>query len=458
MKERLFSRTKIIISIMIIMVVIFICYIIYTSSIIVGLNGNSDDMKVKIDKYLTLKEVSEGDIVDRKGQVLSKSKKPGETGKLVFPKQYSWLLGYIGKTTFNDANFTKEKKLIENYYALKGKYIDYLYKPGEKKGATLKLAIDNDVQMRAYSLIKEKCASVVVLEFKTGEIRCLANAQPEEYDVNDNSYKQWKKISKIDGFLIPNYLNPKEPGSVFKALTAAAMIQNKKEDLKYPIKHVQKIANHDVKNVSSKSWASMNLEQALGYSSNTYFGQAALEIGGYNLDKLAKKYKLGKKLELDFADVRSVFDLKGYDDDVVVDTAYGQGNTLITPLNLAIIYQSIANEGRVVLPHVIKDILYKGESIGPDREIMEYNPIKVRTANKLKKMLRKNVTFYYGKNNVVDNLHAKTGTAQITGSYKYRKTIASFDNKYVVIITEDSDSGYGINLWDDLIDIYKCLY
>ena len=458
MENRLLIRTKMIIPLIIVITVVFVCNVFHRASVMKGLSPDADEMKKKIETYLKYSDVTEGNIKDRKGQLLSEATHPGETGKLLFPKQYSWLLGYIGSSTYEDSNLAKEKEQIKNYYSLKGEYIDYLYKPGAKKGVTLHLTIDNDTQLQAYSRIKNRCASVVVMEYKTGKIRCLANSQPVEYNANDNSNKQWNEIKNINGFFVPNYLNAKEPGSVFKVVTAAAMIENHKQNLKYSVKPSQRIAGHDVRNVGSGTWNNMSLEQALGYSVNTYFGQAALDVGGLQLGKVAKRFKLNQSLELDFTTIKSVFDLEDFDEDLVVDASYGQGKTVITPINLAMIYQAIANKGKMSKPYLIERITHKGADIKYKKKHKSYKPISKITAGILKSMLKKNVDYYYGKTNKVANLHAKTGTAQITGDYKYRKTIASFDSKYVIVITEDSNEGYGIDLWDDLISIYKSLY
>lgn len=80
-------------------------------------------------------------------------------------------------------------------------------------------------------------------------------------------------------------------------------------------------------------------------------------MGGLRLYKTGKSFLLGEDISLDFATIHSNFDLKGYEDNVVATTAFGQGETLVTPLQMAMVTQSIANDGVMLKPYLFKSVV-----------------------------------------------------------------------------------------------------
>ena len=88
-----------------------------------------------------------------------------------------------------------------------------------------------------------------------------------------------------------------------------------------------------------------------------YFMNRALKLGGLRLYKTGKSFLLGEDISLDFATIHSNFDLKGYEDNVVATTAFGQGETLVTPLQMAMVTQSIANDGVMLKPYLFKSVV-----------------------------------------------------------------------------------------------------
>lgn len=59
-------------------------------------------------------------------------------------------------------------------------------------------------------------------------------------------------------------------------------------------------------------------------SSNVYFMNRALKLGGLRLYKTGRSFLLGEDISLDFATLHSNFDLKDYEDNIVATTAFGQ--------------------------------------------------------------------------------------------------------------------------------------
>ena len=101
----------------------------------------------------------------------------------------------------------------------------------------------------------------------------------------------------------------------------------------------------------------LSFEEGFIKSSNVYFMDRALEMGGQALKEAADSFLIGQDIPLDFATLTSSFQLGDYEDNVVAATAFGQGETLITPLHMAMIAQSIAGDGEMLKPYLIRSVV-----------------------------------------------------------------------------------------------------
>lgn len=97
-----------------------------------------------------------------------------------------------------------------------------------------------------------------------------------------------------------------------------------------------------------------NLSNALLYSDNIYFAQAALKIGENNLVENFKKIGFNEQLEFPFVLSKSKYS-NGDDNKIgtegkIADTGFGQGNILVNPIHMASIYSAFNNDGNMIKP------------------------------------------------------------------------------------------------------------
>lgn len=445
-RQRIIKRTQIITSVFIVVIMIFCGYIIKCSSSLVGFNTKTDELRKSTINKLVRDSTKEGDVYASNDVILSEGLEPGKSGVLVYPEEYSWLLGY----TFGDYS-----------QGLKGRFEKYLYRVGkDDKGADLHLTIDHQLQEVAYKEIVGFDASAIVLDVHTGKILALASSKEtdEPYNVNEyhEHYDYWSSLSD-DFFQTNGIKDSSEPGSVFKLVTAAAIIENGNEDDIVSDKGTVKIGDSTVNNNGKVARGEIGLQEALGYSSNVFFAQEAVKIGGSILREQAEKFLIGQEIELDFTRLQSNFDLENYREETVAATGYGQGNTLLSPLHIAMIAQAVANDGEMLKPYMIEEIRQNGKVLFNGNKEVLAEPIKKETARTLKSMLNKVATDYYSIDSF-PNLCAKTGTAQIAGE-KYKCYFLGFTDDYVVLVskvTEDTEE-YGRSLQKYVLDIFKYL-
>ena len=300
------------------------------------------------------------------------------------------------------------------------------------------LTLDKDLQNLAYEQIKDITGSVVVLDAKTGEILALASTPSYNADrVEDD----WEDNKSREGVYLSNaYQNPVTPGSVFKLVTSKAILEEGLEKKTVDDQGALKVNGQTIHNYNGKAYGRLDWEKGFIKSSNVYFMSMALAMGGQVLHDAARECLLGEEIDLDFTRLKSVWDMDTADDNQLAATAFGQGNTLITPLGMAMITQSIANEGKMMKPYLIKKITNaKGEIIEEGREEVLKETMRPEIAAKIKRAMTKAGEDYdledIGEEDY--KIAAKTGTAQ-RGDGKNNAWLVTFapadDPRYVIVV------------------------
>lgn len=389
--------------------------------------------------------------MDRNGEILASSSEP--LGKRTYksPKAFSSLLGYwssIYDTAGLEKTFNEDLSISE------------CSKKGEKTGATLKLTIDSGLQAKAYQAISQYQGSAVVLDAKTGEILALTSSP----SFNANKIEEeWEELNQKEGILTSNaYQNGAIPGSVFKLVTSAAILENGLEDDVVHDTGSLKVDGREIQNAGGAEYGDLTFEEGFINSSNVYFMTEGLALGADTLEQTMKKFLIGEKISLDFTDLTSNRDFGDYSDNMVATTSFGQGNTLITPLHMAMITQSIVNEGKMMKPYVVESITNgKGEVTKKGKSEELTQPVSKETADKIKEVMKK-AGEKYEMETLSDGskIAAKTGTAQ-RGDGTNNAWMVSFapadDPKYVICINHLKTDEFGIALKDSVEGLYEYL-
>ena len=406
---------------------------------------------VKDDTFVPLKTVQKGE-QELKNQLLEISGiKIIDTTARVYPlgEASSHLLGYVqtinaeelkenankGYTNTSVIGKTGLEKIYEDTLkAIDGAEIYIVDAEGNKKktlakkqeqnGKDIKLTIDSTIQQKLYNQLKEDKAAAVAMNPNTGEILALVSCPT--FDSNDFSLgmttNQWNRLSQDEAKPLYNrYLQTYVPGSGFKPITGAIGLDTNAFTAE------EDFGTSGTKWQASNSWrdfyvttlttysGSANLQNALIYSDNIYFAKAGMKIGKQNfmnqLNALgfAKKISFEQELAMSTYSNNSSFDTETQ----LANTGYGQGELLVNPVHMAMIYSSFANEGNMLQAYLIykedKTPTYYAEQV-----------FSKETANTIKEDLiqvveNPNGTAHSAKIDGVV-LAAKTGTAEIKDS------------------------------------------
>lgn len=400
--------------------------------------------------------VERGKIKDRSGLLLAYSKKISEQNIRIYPYEnlYSHIIGYCspkyGKSSieasYNDVLSGTDKS---DYF----KDIRKILKR-DKKGSDIVLTIDNNLQKLAMSKLKNIKGSVIVMDNMTGEIYAMAstpNFNPMEID------SSWEDIVNDPSGALLNRATQGlfEPGSVFKMVTAAALIEND-TDLNYNDIGNFKIDGYTIKNFNKKVYGKVTLSEALINSINTYFSQKVQEIGVDKFRRTAEDFLISKDIDFDILTKTSSFSPEDSKIELSFE-AIGQGKLLVSPLNILLITSAVAREGNIIKPHLIKEILTNDVVQKTTVPSILKNSCKKSTADSIKNSLYLTAMKGTAKKIKISGLKigAKTGTAQT--SRLNNAWIAAFvdedDISFSLVIMNENTEKSGSDLALDARDI-----
>lgn len=283
-------------------------------------------------------------------------------------------------------------------------------------GNDIVLTVDPNIQslveIKLNALLKKWSApsgSVIVQDPATGEI--LAMAASPSFDPNNYSDYELKN------FLNPNVQEIFEPGSSFKSVTMAAAVDSgavTPETTYYDTGEV-KVGGFSIKNFNEKANGTQTMRQVLQHSLNTGAIFAESKMGDDTFLNHVVGFGFGQKTGADLSGevAGNISNLYSGRKINFMTASYGQG-IAVTPLQLINAYSAVANGGKLMLPHLVKEIVYPNGTKTEIKPKIIGSPITEDTANKLKSMLVDVVEKGFDKAKIAGyDVAGKTGTAQI---------------------------------------------
>ncbi|CAN5771803.1 penicillin-binding transpeptidase domain-containing protein [soil metagenome] len=236
----------------------------------------------------------------------------------------------------------------------------------------LHLSVDVRLQAAAAAALGGNRGSVVAIEPATG--RVLALVSNPTFDANrlvdpagGAAYLDSLRGDRSTPLLNRATQGRFVPGSVFKIVTAAAALGSGAIDpgTTYPTDveyetgfRVEGFTINDSERSVQRDHP-LDLYEATEVSSNIYFAHAALDTGADELLTWAQRFGFGSSLDFDLPTAASQVTggdgpLSGFTDRVeLANAAYGQGETLVTPLQMAMVAASVANDGVLMRPRLV---------------------------------------------------------------------------------------------------------
>jgi len=239
-------------------------------------------------------------------------------------------------------------------------------------GKSLILSIDIETQKVAKEALGANKGAVVALDPKTGEVLAMVSTPGYDLGIYDGGLTQVETDSLYQNKDVPLLIRSIQgrypPGSTYKIATAMAAYQAGKFD---PSARVScpgylLVGNRRVK-CENHPAASYDFRMAMTKSCNSYFGRMSQRVGGVDMKKTANQLGFGVVTGIDLPGEKAGL----VPDDEFIQTTHGrpfsagdannigigQGDLLVTPLQMASLASLVANQGVSYRPHLVRAVL-----------------------------------------------------------------------------------------------------
>ena len=270
---------------------------------------------------------------------------------------------------------------------------------GEKNpGDNVVTTLDVNLQQTAYDALGDNRGAVIVMEPATGKI--LAMVSKPSYDPNEID-TTWDSLVEDEDTESPLLNRATQglypPGSTFKLITTLAYIRRNPDYMGYEYDCEGSIEYNGmvIHCSNNKVHGEMDLVKSFAKSCNSSFASIGKDLDINEFRNTSESFLFNKPLPVAMASNPSIFELKEGSSGVKekMQTAIGQGKTLMSPLHNIMIAAAAANGGVMMRPYVVDRI----ESAS-GRMVKGYTPQEYATvmttgeADYLKQLMRKVVT------------------------------------------------------------------
>ena len=272
-------------------------------------------------------------------------------------------VGKVGLEKIYEDKFKSEGGIeiyIEDKFGTKKKTI---INKQAKPGIELILSIDSDLQNAIFDELKDESGAGIAVNPRTGEVLALVSTpayNPNSFVLGMSSSEWNSLVNSPKKPLFNRFQATFSPGSAFKPITAAIALDTNvvTPEQAFDISGLrwQKDStwgNYFVTRVKEYNKPA-NMLNAMIYSDNIFFARTALKIGKTNFLNQVKNFGIGEQMPFEFPMTRSQFDADGVikNEIQLADSGYGQGEILMNPLHLAMIYSAFVNEGNIPMPYL----------------------------------------------------------------------------------------------------------
>lgn len=357
----------------------------------------------------------------------------------------------------------------------KGRFVRVLgFKP-PKNGKDIQLTIDMEIQNIVEAVLGDLKGSIIIMEPNTGEILAMASRP------GFNPYIFIKRSGFILNYVFNNPDAPLfnrsisgayPPGSVFKAIVSSAGLETGKINLgtsSYCPGYL------NVGNQRFNCWSThgqQSIIEAIAHSCDVFFYRAGLSLGPQNIYEYAIKFGLAKTSGIDLPYEaggfvpnplwKKIYRFRNWYNGDTANFSIGQGDLLVTPLQMARMMAVFANRGKLITPYLAKAV--DGKDISGLQQKKVNLGLKQGTIEYLRQGLRGAVSDAHGTGNILADLPVsvagKTGTAEVDRkkSHAWFTGFFPFKEPRFVICVFLENGGHGLESCILAKEIIKRMY
>lgn len=411
--------------------------------------------------------VVRGNIVSSDGEILAQTNVYEDgTEERVYPYSniFAHVVGYDsnGKSGLeSEANF----QLLTSHEF----FLDQMkneFRGWKNTGDTVISTLDAGLQVTAYNSLGDRRGAVVALEPSTGKIRAMVskpdfdpNTIADNWDILVNDENNSSLLNRATNGAYP-------PGSTFKVVMALDYFRKKGtlEGYSYLCQGSITLDEHTISCYNGNVHGQEDFYSAFASSCNCAFADIGPALGAGSMRETAEDLLFNKKLPLS-SYKKSIFSLdKKSGVPLIMQTAIGQGNTLVSPMHMALITSAVANGGVLMKPYLIDSVANTdGELIKTVEPEVYRRLMSANEANLLGKLMKQVVesgtaTALNGRGYTAAG---KTGSAEFDengSSHSWFIGYSNVDNPDLVVAVIVENGGTGsqaaVPIAGDIFDAY----
>jgi len=305
-----------------------------------------------------------------------------------------------------------------------------------RSGNDIVLTIDPRLQELGQSLLGDRSGGIVLLDADTGAVLALVTAPAFDPNllsvpIGASADEVRRAASYLDRLREdgrgPLLLRPIQglyvPGSTFKTITAAAALQSgvATPDTVYRDDGALVIDSRVIieQNRPDPTRVSYTLREAYGYSLNVVYAQVGLALGASRLEETARAAGFGERIPFDLpVAVSRLIDSPDFLNAPagLAETAFGQGQLLVTPLQMALVVTGVVRDGTLPEPYLVQETRDAAGAVVWHREPRVWRrAFDQETARALHELMTWSVEHGYAQAARIPGVTVggKTGTAEV---------------------------------------------
>lgn len=333
-------------------------------------------------------------------------------------------------------------------------------------GYDLHLTMDYRVQALAESLFVNKRGAAVALDPRSGEVLVFVSKpdiDPRLFS-SEVSAGEWSRVTSAPGDPLYNRatMSGMPPGSTWKPFMALVGLQEGiiTPSTVYHCRGGYRLGRRTFRDHAGHVHGPIRLEEAIEQSCNSYFFNLMMQLDVNTFSKWAHVFGFGERVDMDIAEQNpglipdsSYYDRTypaGWTAGFTINLGIGQGDMLVTPMQLARYASAIANAGKLVSPHFVRMLKHSetGEEVRPDLPEQMSIPISATHFKTVKEGMRRVMEKGTGRWFQIPGVESagKTGTAQAPGDREDHSLFIMFaplDSPTIALAVLVENGGFG---------------
>ncbi|MFW6156640.1 MAG: peptidoglycan D,D-transpeptidase FtsI family protein [Armatimonadota bacterium] len=395
-----------------------------------------------------LEKIEPGEVLDTDGHTLLGVVRGGAEWKRTYPagKYACHITGYNARSGVQSSL----RDVLLGIGAYESPWSEFT--EGPLAGNDVTLTVELEAQKLATRLLRGRRGAVVALEARSGEILALVSApayDPERVLASDWDYQMFQEDPGKPEFnraLQGKY----PPGSVMKVLTAATVVDLDRVERTTQFDCDGKYRIDGAEITCPRSHGTVTLDEALQVSCNTTFAKLGRYMTADEFVDYVGRFRLlrGAGVPLPSSE-GGVAEFTGDNRDVLLaETAFGQGEALVTPMAIARMTLALANDGMVLAPHLVSRITLPSGDVAFSAQMKEgARAVRAETARVVAGMMVGVVEEGTGRVARIDGVKVagKTGSAENPHgrAHSWFTAFAPADNPQVVVTVVVENAGAG---------------